>query len=550
MSPGSAKMVFELASSAPITSSHRWIAGLLLGCFVLACIRFALVQDIWIDEATQLSGVRLPIGELVGWLGGAHANRFGVPGDRMPPLAYLLDHLWWEAAGESVTRFRMFHVLLAGCGVALLAWTEIGILGRHWLGIGAAFLVLSPKLIEAAVELRSYPLFFAVTCALVGAFLNLVRRGRQPPGWRQLLLFGGGCVVLSYIHFFGVVAACSFFATLVLAHRQDRAALLRVLIVGAGVGLCLVGLYPFIFGATANSAAGSSAYPGDTLHYLPLLFGHPSLLIYPVAAVLYFAASAVLLLAAAYGVAQRARQRRTEPVDWLLIVAIIGCAATILPGFLISTFSALKPSYSIWLLPIFALIISLGASKPIGLPVWDRYGRAVAAGALLTGAAIATGVFLVEAPWFVHGPHRVIETAREHSPPSTAIVYAEPVTFAYGYFPMVYQSGGRLPQWLDTANGVARLTDAGMSSIVATSALAPYQGLVVVDIRARHYTDLRDCLDDRCPDFAAAPLVGQLVRSGHWSVASRQRAFGFYDALVTRLTPTAPASASPNRGSS
>ena len=513
---------------------------MLFALFVLACVRFALVQDIWIDESTQLSAVRLPLAQLVGWLAGTDANRFGVPGDRMPPLAYGLDHLWWQAAGDAVTRFRMFHILLATCGVALVARAEIRVMGRDWLGVGLAFLVLSPKLIEAAVELRSYPLFFAVTCSLLGLFLDLVRRDGPAVGWRKLLLFGFGCVVLSYIHFFGVVAAFSLFATLILARCTDRVSLLRVLIAGAGVALCLLGLYPFIFGATSISTAGSAATPLGITAYIPLLFGHPALLIYPMAAALYFAACAALLVAAGWGIIQRALQRRMAPVDWLLVVAIIGVVATVLPGLLISSFSALKPSYSIWLLPVFAVLLSLGASKPVGLPLWDRYGRPAAAGALLIGAAVAIGVFLAKAPWFAHGPHRVIEAARERSSPATAILYGEPATYAYGYFPMVYESGGHLQQWLATPGGIVRITGSGLSPAAPVSALAPYRGLVVVDIRPRHYADLRHCLADRCPAFAVSPLIDQLVRGGRWSVASHQRAFGFYDTVVTTLTQKTP----------
>ncbi len=535
----SAEKVLGLATTSPIYIRRRWLAWLLIALFVMACVRFALVQDIWIDEATQLSGVRLSIPALVGWLSGTDAGRFGLPGDRMPPLAYLLDHLWWQAAGDSATRFRMFHILLVAAGVALVARAEIAAMGGRWLGIGLAFLVLSPKLINLAGELRSYSLFFAVTCVLMAMFLDIVKNAEHPLPWRKVLLFGGGCVVLCYIHFFGVVASFSFFATLLLAFCRKRSSFLRVLAAGAGVALCLAGLYPFIFGATSMSAAGAVATPADITLYLPLLLGHPSLMIFPVAASLYFGGCVLLLLAAAYGVARRALGRRMEPVDWLLVVAMTGCAATILPGFLIGTFSVLKPTYSIWLLPVLTLILSLGASQPIGLPMWDRYGRFGAAIALLLGAAAGTGIFLAKASWFVHGPHRIIETARELSPPPSAILYYGP-TYPFGYFPMVYQSGGRLPQWLATTDGVLRLGGDGSAAVVPVSALARYRGLVVVAIRARHYTDLRDCLDDRCPDFDTPMVVSELVGSGHWTVASRERTFGIYDTVVTRLVAKAP----------
>ena len=528
------------AGATSIYAYRRWIAAALLGCFILACIRYAQVQDIWIDESTQLSGVRLPLVDLVGWLAGNDAGRFGVPGDRMPPLAYLFDHLWWAVAGDAVFPFRLFHILLAAAGVALVARAEIKALGARWLGMGLAFLVLSPKLIDAAAELRCYPLFFAATCGVLALFLDLVAREERPVSWRKLLPFGAACLALCYIHFFGVVAAFSFFATLMLVFARDRASLVRVLFVGAVLAICLLGLYPFIFGATSVSMAGATAGAGDLLHYLPLLLGHPALLLYPVAALLYFAAGVALIVAAAWGAARRAAQRQTDRLDWLLVVAAIGCIATIVPGFLISTFDTLKPSYSIWLLPVFALIIALGASRPIGLPAWDRYGRFGAITALLIGAGIATAVFLIHAPWFIHGPQRTIAAVRAASPTPTAILYTDPETYAVGYFPMVYQTHGAAPQWLARAYGLVRLPDDGTSPTLPLTALAPYRSLVVVDIRMRHYADLRDCLHGRCPVFPPAPLVDDLVRSGRWSVTSSTRAFGFYDAVVTRLIARRP----------
>ncbi len=515
--------------------SWRWAVAALLVCFILACIVFAQIQDIWIDEATQLSGVRLPFASLVGWVSGVAPDRFGVPGDRMPPLAYGLDHLWWRAAGDAVFRFRIFHAVFAVAGVALVARIERKELGKQWLGAGLAFLVMSPKLIEAAVELRSYSLFFAGTCVVIALFLDLVRSPARVLPWGKLAGFATAALLLLYVHFFGVVAAFSFFATLVVVFFSRKESRNRVVVAGLIVAVGLLGLYPFIFGATAISGSAAAASPADLIHYALLLLGHPALMLYPAAAVLFFAGAILLIVAAAYGAAMRAAQRRTQPLDWLVLVAVIGVGCTVISSFAIHSFTALKPSYSIWLLPIFALIMGLGASQPIGLRGWDRYGRFCALAGLLAGAATATAGFLLHAPWFVHGPHRVIEMARAQSLQPAAILYAEPETYAVGYIPMVYEGGGHFPQWLALPQGVSRLPKVDGAPIPPPVAFAPYRALVVVDTRMRHYGDLRDCLKGRCPDFLRAPVVEELVNSGRWSVVGQTRAFGLYDTVITRL---------------
>ena len=165
---------------------------------------------------------------------------------------------------------------------------------------------------------------------------------------------------------------------------------------------------------------------------------------------------------------------------------------------------------------------------------------------MLIGSAVATGVFLVNAPWFIHGPLRAIEIARAQAPLQTAIVYVEPETFEYGYFPMVYQTDGATPQWLAKSNGLFRLPGGGADQTLPLAALDQFSGLIVVDIRVRRYPALRDCLHDLCPAFASAHVIDDIVRSGRWSIASATRTFGFYDTVVTRMAKVR-VSTRPNR---
>src|SRR6516165_12442891 len=84
------------------------VAALFIALF-LELYKFAHAQNIWLDETTQLSGITLSPWEMLRWLSGINADRFGVPADRMPPVSYAVDWLWLRLAGSSVIGFRLFH---------------------------------------------------------------------------------------------------------------------------------------------------------------------------------------------------------------------------------------------------------------------------------------------------------------------------------------------------------------------------------------------------------------------------------------------------------
>src|SRR6516164_1042699 len=60
-------------------SVHALIVAASIVAFSIEIYIFARVQDIWLDESTQLSGITLNIWELFRWLAGADQDRLGVP---------------------------------------------------------------------------------------------------------------------------------------------------------------------------------------------------------------------------------------------------------------------------------------------------------------------------------------------------------------------------------------------------------------------------------------------------------------------------------------
>ena len=203
------------------------VTFLLLLAFIAELYFFSRQQEIWIDETTQLSGVQISFGDMLRWLGGTDPQRFGVPADRMPPISYALDWIWLRMNGPSEVGFRLFHSAIAFAGVFALVFISMMEVGVAAAVIALAFVAFSPKLIQVAVEIRAYPIFFFITCLEVAVFLHLVQkqpdRSTRPPQMGHLLILGGLCIAAIYCHFYGVVSTCAFFLALALAFAGSLA---------------------------------------------------------------------------------------------------------------------------------------------------------------------------------------------------------------------------------------------------------------------------------------------------------------------------------------
>jgi len=67
--------------------------------------------------------------------------------------------------------------------------------------------------------------------------------------------------------------------------------------------------------------------------------------------------------------------------------------------------------------------------------------------------------------------------------------------------------------------------------------VAPYQVLLLADIRLRTYRELRQCLNEpgECPDSPPGAIERALVGTGKWRKTRNERSFGLYDSRVTIL---------------
>jgi len=510
--------------------------------FCVAIYWFAQRQEIWVDETTQLSGITLKFGDMLRWLGGHDVGRFGVPGDRMPPGSYILDWIWLRSFGPSELGFRLFHASFLVAGVTVLvavARRNLGLVGSFTT---LMFLCLSPKLIETAVEIRAYPMFFAATCAQIAIFVRIL--SDQDAIDRKLLIsFVLVSLISIYTHFYGVVSSSSFFLALGLAYIQNRRLLVEIVLAFVVTTAGSIGVLPFVFSAVAGSKPGIVVERATGLYqyprYLLQLVGDSANVVSIQAAILFLGGAAVLCLTSAITATKRMLDGNAKPTDWLLIVIISGVSATLAASLLEKGFDPLKQSYSIWIFAPLALFAPSGIIAPHGILHWKGvYGIAFAATAM--GAAVSTYGFLVHASEFIHGPGEFVDALYDRADPPKAVIYDSGAAWGWSYFPLVFLHRGAVAQFRPAEDGselVRIATGAsqagGPQPILA--AVEPYQSVVLVGVQLRTYHDIRQCEQGVCPQFQEGEVEAALEKTGRWSAVVVSRQFGLYDAQVKVL---------------
>ena len=513
----------------------------LIVAFSIELFAFARVQDIWVDESTQLSGITLKLWDMLRWLSGVDATRFGVPGDRMPPVSYLLDWLWLGLSGPSELGFRLFHSTFVIAGAAVLAVVALRGAGLLAATVTVVFITLSPKLIQTGVEIRAYPIFFAITCVQVAIFLKLLVDPIKVD--RKLLaIFVLVCLIGIYTHFYGVISSIAFFFALGSAFIRSPRSLLALVVALAIVILGSWGLLPFLLSALSQSPPTTAHGIPTTEYfaYLLRLIAGPANMISMFGSVLFFGGALTLLLAGMIAAFVRSRNARVQPFDWLFLIVLAGAFAPIAATLVIRNFNVLNAPYSGWLIAPLALLIGCATSST-GFRPWDQGGRIVAVCAMLIGAAVSTYIFLINASMFIHGPQRFVGALYDESAGPKAIVYDVGSVWGFSYFPLIFSHNGKIIQYrvVDNGAGLIRIGNDASQSIVQNvkSAVAPYNRLVVVDLQLRTFRDLRECYNqsNSCPQFTHSAIEEMLIGTGQWRETGAKRSFGLYDTEVKVL---------------
>jgi 4-amino-4-deoxy-L-arabinose transferase-like glycosyltransferase len=94
--------------------------GICLAFFLAIALTYASSQSLWVDEATQLSGIQLGFSTQLKWLLGAEVEGLRVPHDRTPPLSYWIGRVWYLAFGPHEFAIRLLGITAVFVGLVVL----------------------------------------------------------------------------------------------------------------------------------------------------------------------------------------------------------------------------------------------------------------------------------------------------------------------------------------------------------------------------------------------------------------------------------------------
>ncbi len=447
--------VSQTANASPSMSASKWFVLLLLIIAASLGLSFQLMsrQVLHVDETTQLSGLSVSPWEMLKWLAGENLGRFGVPPDRMPPLAYLLQQAWSVVAGNSIIGFRVFSLICAFAGLISFAAVARRI-SPGYIGLAAfAVLALSANYIHHSVSIRPYSLFFALGCFGSYAVLRYIEVRHSAGGWRWLAVVAATGVAAAYTHFYGIIMICatqSALALLALAERRSIAPYVAVVLSSAVLAL---GLGPILLATGEVKTSLPQAVLSDFPKLLYRLMASRTTSVYlPVQLCLIagFTSAVVLAVLQATKSALRETFPMSESVAFQLValtIVALSLSVTLIGAAILSGFNALEPHYQIWLLPFLHALLLVPYRQSNGVLTKIQ-------GAALTLACIGTFagviVFSRNMQVYLNGPSGVLQSLISNLPPGTPVVYDnkrdEP--WFYGSYPVHYLFGGKVPQYL------------------------------------------------------------------------------------------------------
>lgn len=494
---------------------------------------FATLQNVWIDESTQLLGSGLPFGRMIRWLAGNY-EPLGVPADRMPPGSYVIDWLCAHSVCTSPLQFRLVHLAAFAGGAFLTTWVAGKRYGAVAGVVTGLFLALLPQAGLVGAEIRAYPIFFLLTSVQLAVLCWLF--DKHDLQWSGVLGFGAIGLATTYTHFFGLISTSALFFGLFVSQVRSRQC---ILIVGGSWAVFLLlslGLAPFIGGA--RTISDTALVPHTSLAsiaaYLSRIVGSAPMLLVPWVAAVFFACFALLLVAVTLLFGRLAmRSPFGSPMDFpvaLILALLSGVVVTILAAFAVHGFDPMKPSYSIWMVPLVALLVGIAASE----------ARALAglAAVMLVALLVVQAEFIANAGLFVHGPERAIDAAIDGDPRGTAIIYDRP-EWAYGYFPLVYRHGAALDQYFVKDGALRKIGWNGDQNTPALppTALGGYRRLILATITSQSGNELRKSKRGQItPGLSSPPRIDPaMIGGGAWHQTGAFVRPGLYWLQLTRL---------------
>jgi uncharacterized membrane protein len=416
---------------------------------------FASHQSLWVDETTQLAGIRMPLSDTFHFLLGHPAPaQFDVPADRMPPLSYLVDKVWALLFGPSETSLRYLGILLFSLTTALTAASaaclcrqSTGNSTRPQLAAWLAGLAMAtaPSCITLAPEIRAYPLFH---CLAAAATLLLILHLTAPARW-HLPALTALLIAAIYTHYFGVVFTGAVCVALFLGTWQLRQPLRPALLLAAVVALSSLGLIPFLKQAVGMSSADptqsvitAATHPLSAILGLWVRFGAHGATQTITGLVCVAVAAFTLITAAASICLVRARRSHAAALPLLALIAS-GLAVIAVATLIARGFNPASVAYNVWVFP--PLYAAIGA----GVALTQRR-LALIVTAIWLATTTYTSLFLsIRGDLFAHGSNPAIVSAIETLGVDQLTVLhtgQQDGGFRVAYYPLRYRYGDQLKQ--------------------------------------------------------------------------------------------------------
>ncbi len=428
------------------------ILVLIVAASVLCAAMFLPQQTLWVDETTQMSGLTLNPIEVVNWLtSGKDAKQygFGVPADRMPPLSYWLGWGWSAIWGLSETAMRWLGVVLVAIAVGVVFVTAYKIGGLDAATVAGFLFGLSPNVLVTAVEIRAYPLFLLLSA---GSFWFFTRILAQPDKYRWQHITGLVlCLILAmYTHFYGVVLAGALLSACLLVVWYAKGRCWPIIISIGIVGIALLGLTPFVLNAfSVSHSATEKNYLYGIVRLLYRLFVHPTMGVNQIVVGVAVVSAMILGLLAI----PIKKDNYVQKGIWLAL--IVGFITVVATHFVLSSFGATAPSYNIWMLPGVYLLLACG----LAVTYKQRLRKlAIVAAVLLIGAnGFAASQLIIHGEYFAHGPHQKIASLIHRLGSDKVSIIYENSNVPIGYFPLRYEFGSQLPQYLHKSGDIENI---------------------------------------------------------------------------------------------
>jgi hypothetical protein len=459
--------------------SRLWVPAAV--CFVIALaasVGFLPRQSLWVDETTQLGGIRQKLPDLFLFLRGlpSHFDALDVPRDRMPPLSYLAGKGWSLLFGSSENSLRYMGSLFFACAAALTALAaglssnrrsdpsrdppqgsneDLGhSTGAAWMG--GLLMALSPTAVYYSVEIRAYPLLMLTASA---SALSLVLAARRA-SWFTLTLLSLALTAAIYTHFFGVILSMSSLFALAFVRWQRKQSLLPIVLAGSCTACLSAGVGPFVIQAIemshspgGHTAPSTAILARDFVKLWARMTAHGTTLIFPHFSAIAVAALTLLVVGALATCVAHRRDRASAPASAALIAALIGLATVGAASLVVHGFATTSVTYNLWIPPLLFVGLAGGvASCRSGLLRAPLF----AAWFVMLGTQVAATVFLVtNGPWFAHGSHPAIAaTVRSLGSNNVTIILAGPDSAAgMPYYPLRCDFGPELAQFALTPDG-------------------------------------------------------------------------------------------------